>query len=84
MKKTMKRTAAVALAGVLVSGMFTGCSTMVDGTKTVATVNGENIPMGLLSLAVRHQQSQTEQLYRMYFGEAYASSIWDTEADAGS
>lgn len=80
MSKSMKRAATAALAGVLAVGMLSGCGEKkVDGTKTVATVNGEAIPMGVLSLVVREQQAATEELYRMYMGAG--TTIWDSEAD---
>ena len=55
MKEISKRAAVAALAGVMAAGMLTGCGEeeKVDGTQVVATVNGEEIPMGILSLAVR-------------------------------
>ena len=81
MNKSVKRTAVAALAGILAMGMFAGCGEKkVDGTKTVATVNGQVIPMGVLSLTVREQQALTEEMYRMYMG-ANVTSIWDREAD---
>ena len=55
MREIVKKTAVAALAGVMAAGMLTGCGEeeKVDGSQTVATVNGEEIPMGILSLAVR-------------------------------
>ena len=61
MKKMMKRTAAVTLAGIMSVGMLTGCgSKTIDGTKTVATVDGTEIPLGVVSLYARQQQEQTD------------------------
>ena len=46
MKEMAKRTAVAALAGVMSVGMLTGCgSKTLDGTKTVATVDGTDIPL---------------------------------------
>ena len=57
MKKMMKRTAAVALAGIMSVGMLTGCgSKTIDGTKTVATVDGTEIPLGVVSLYARKKK----------------------------
>ena len=79
MKELAKRTAAAALAGVMMAGMLTGCGEKkLDGTKTVVTVDGTEIPMGVVSLAARHQQTQVEYMYKMYFGE---SSVWDNVYD---
>lgn len=84
MKKVSKRAAFAALAGVMAAGMLTGCGEeeKVDGTQTVATVDGEEIPMGILSLAVRQSQAQAEAMYASFMGGAdYA--IWDSEAEEG-
>lgn len=44
----VKRTAVVTLAGVMSVGMLSGCgSKTLDGTKTVATVDGTDIPLEL-------------------------------------
>ena len=49
MKKMVKRTAVVTLAGVMSVGMLSGCgSKTLDGTKTVATVDGTDIPLGVV------------------------------------
>ena len=54
MKKMVKRTAVVTLAGVMSVGMLSGCgSKTLDGTKTVATVDGTDIPLGVVSLYAR-------------------------------
>ena len=79
MRDLLKRTTTVALAGVLAAGMLAGCGEKkVDGTKTVATVNGTEIPMGVLSLYAREQQAQTTALYQQFMG---TSTIWDTVSD---
>lgn len=79
MKTLAKRTAVAALAGVMTVGMLAGCGEKkLDGTRTVATVDGTEIPMGVVSLAARHQQAQVEYMYKMYFGE---SNVWDTVYD---
>lgn len=79
MKELAKRTAVAALAGVMAAGMLAGCGEKkLDGTQTVATVDGTEIPMGVLSLAARYQQLQVEYMYKMYFG---STTIWDTIED---
>ena len=83
MKKMMKRTAAVTLAGIMSVGMLTGCgSKTIDGTKTVATVDGTEIPLGVVSLYARQQQEQTTATYMSYMGSA--DNIWDQTADEDS
>ena len=59
MKTMTKRTAVAALTGVMAVGMLTGCGEKkLDGTKTVATVDGTEIPLGIVSLSVREGQAQ--------------------------
>ena len=58
MRRAAGRTAVAVLAGVLAAGMLTGCGEKkLDGTKTVATVNGTEIPMGVVSIAARETPS---------------------------
>lgn len=84
MKKLVRRTAVTALAGIMTAGMLAGCGKKeeekLDGTKTVATVDGAEIPMGVVSLAARQQQAYTEAMYANFFG-GNTGNIWDTETD---
>lgn len=81
MKKMSKRAAVAALAGVMAMGLLTGCGEKkLDGTKTVATVNGTEIPMGVLSIMVRQSQAQTEAMYASFMGGS-DFAIWETEAE---
>lgn len=83
MKEMSKRAAVAALAGVMAMGMLTGCGEKnLDGTKTVATVDGTEIPMGVLSLMVRQSQAQTAAMYASFMGGS-DFAIWDTEAEEG-
>ena len=83
MKEMTKKTAVVAMAGIMAAGMLTGCGEKkLDGSKTVATVDGTEIPLGVVNLSVRDGQMQTEAMYRSYMGGS-DFSIWDTEAEEG-
>ena len=83
MNTMTKKTAVVALAGVMAAGMLTGCGEKaLDGTKTVATVDGTEIPLGMLSLSVREGQAQAEAMYKSFMGGS-DYSIWGTEAEEG-
>lgn len=83
MKEMLKRTAAAALVGVMTMGLLSGCgTTKLDGEKTVATVDGVEIPMGVLSILVREQQMATEQMYAMFMG-ATGTPIWNNDAGNG-
>ena len=80
----VKRTAVAALTGILAVGMLAGCGEKkLDGTKTVATVDKTEIPMGVVSLMARQQQAQTEAMYRSFMGDS-ATSIWDEKVDEES
>ncbi len=84
MKKLVKKTAVAALAGVMTAGMLTGCGEKeLDGTKTVATVDGEEIQLGVVSLLARQQQAYTEAMYASFLGGS-AGDIWDAEVDSES
>ena len=83
MKEMTKKTAVVAMAGIMAAGMLTGCGEKkLDGSKTVATVDGTEISLGVVSLSVREGQMQTEAMYRSYMGGS-DFDIWDTEAEKG-
>lgn len=80
MKYIRKKVVLGCLAGVLAATGLTGCSNKVDGTRVAATVNGEEIPLGVVSFMTRYQQAQTQAMYEMYFGGANAD-MWDQVAD---
>lgn len=87
MRRAAGRTIAAVLAGVLAAGMLTGCGggksdEKLDGTKTVATVDGTEIPMGVVSIAARQQQAQMDAMYASFTGSGV--NIWDTVADEES
>lgn len=83
MKTMTKRTAVAVLAGVMAAGMFTGCGEeKLDGTQTVATVDGTEIALGVVSIAARESQAQTEAMYKSFMGDTDIA-IWDTDSDDG-
>ena len=80
MKKIVKNTTVVALSGVMAIGMLSGCgSKSIDGEKTVATVDGTDIPMGVVSLYARESQAQTVAMYKSFMGSA--GNIWSQVVD---
>ena len=80
MKKIVKNTTVVALSGVMAIGMLSGCgSKSIDGEKTVATVDGTDIPMGVVSLYARESQAQTVAMYKSFMGSA--GKIWSQVVD---
>ena len=62
MKNYFKKAAVCAAAATLAVGSMTGCSKNVDGSKTVSTVNDEEIKLGTVNLMLRYQQAQTAQM----------------------
>ena len=80
MKNLVKKAAVTALVCVTAAGMMTGCGNKkLDGTKTAVTVNKQEIPLGVVSLAARMQQAQAEAMYKMYLGGGDDMSIWSTK-----
>ena len=80
MKNLAKKAAVTALVCVTAAGMMTGCGNKkLDGTKTAVTVNKQEIPLGVVSLAARMQQAQAEAMYKMYLGGGDDMSIWSTK-----
>lgn len=80
MKNLAKKAAVTALICVTAAGMMTGCGNKkLDGTKTAVTVNKQEIPLGVVSLAARMQQAQAEAMYKMYLGGGDDMSIWSTK-----
>lgn len=83
MKSACKRIVLGCLAGVLAATGLTGCSGKIDGTKTVVTIDGEAVPLGVVSFLTRYQQAQTQAMYEMYFGGA-DPGMWDNVMDEDS
>ena len=80
MRNLVKKAAVTALVCVTASGMMAGCGNKkLDGTKIAVTVNKQEIPFGVVSLAARMQQAQAEAMYKMYLGGGSDMSIWSTK-----
>lgn len=75
-----KKIALGCLAGVLAATGLTGCSGKMDGSSVAVTVNGEQVPLGVVSFMTRYQQAQTQAMYEMYFGGAN-DGLWDQVSD---
>ena len=66
MKGIMKKAGAMLLAAGLGVSMLAGCGAnteqaVLDGTKTVVTINDEAVKMGVMSMLTRFQQAQIYQ-----------------------
>ena len=80
MRNLVKKAAVTALVCVTAAGMMAGCGNKkLDGTKIAVTVNKQEIPFGVVSLAARMQQAQAEAMYKMYLGGGSDMSIWSTK-----
>ena len=85
MRNSVKKAAVTALVCVTAAGMMAGCGNKkLDGTKIAVTVNKQEIPFGVVSLAARMQQAQAEAMYKMYLGGGSDMSIWSTKMDDDS
>ena len=63
MRNSVKKAAVTALVCVTAAGMMAGCGNKkLDGTKIAVTVNKQEIPFGVVSLAARMQQAQAEAM----------------------
>ena len=86
MRAGFRKAAAIGL--VLAMGMtaLTGCGNKkaekIDSAKTLMTVNGEDVRLGVGSFLAKFEQAQVYQLYNMYFG--VTSNIFDNEEDEES
>ncbi len=80
MNSKLKRVLSVVLAGGLAAASLAGCGNTsapeIDGTKTVLTVNGEEISLGLVSFDARYQQAQGVQM-ATYYGLSSGAAIYD-------
>ena len=82
MKSIMRKAAAYGLVLAMGCTSLAGCGkngAKIDGSKTLMTVNGEDLRMGVASFYTRFQQAQMYQFYSMYFGSG--ASIFDTVED---
>ncbi|MDO4649658.1 MAG: FKBP-type peptidylprolyl isomerase, partial [Eubacteriales bacterium] len=76
---SIKKTIVFALTGALAMSLLSGCGKeTLDGTKTVAIVDGEELPLGVLSLYARQQQAMYENFYQAYMG---STPGWDNVVD---
>lgn len=86
MKKMNGKIACAILASAVAAGSLSGCGKL-DGTQTVATVDGEKVTLGMANYIVRDQQAMTESYYQMmsqsYGMDMSSMGIWDEKAEDG-
>ncbi len=66
-----KKIIALLLAATLSMTAFTGCA--INKDATVATLDDENIKLGLVNFIIRYQEAGFDDMYIQYMGEGY----WD-------
>ena len=84
MKQFTKKLAIAGVCLCVTASTLTGCSGKVEADSVVATVDGDEIPYGLVNFMVRYTQAQYEQFYAMYgeyLGVDSSTSIWEQSSD---
>lgn len=84
MKQFTKKLAIAGVCLCVTASTLTGCSRKVEADSVVATVDGDEIPYGLVNFMVRYTQAQYEQFYAMYgeyLGVDSSTSIWEQSSD---
>ena len=71
--KTKKFTALL-VSGVMAASVLAGCGG-IDKDATVATLDGQEIKLGIANFAARLQQAQYDDFYTAYFGE----DVWSSD-----
>lgn len=84
--KLFKKLAAAGLSVIIAGSLLAGCGStadtaQIDGTKTVVTINDDEVPLGTLSFLAKYQQAQMYAMYTSYFG---AAEIFDMVMDESS
>lgn len=84
--KLFKKLAAAGLSVIIAGSLLAGCGStadtaQIDGTKTVVTINEDEVPLGTLSFLAKYQQAQMYAMYTAYFG---AAEIFDMVMDESS
>ena len=81
-----KKLAAAGLSVIIAGSLLAGCGStadtaQIDGTKTVVTINEDEVQLGTLSFLAKYQQAQMYAVYTAYFG---AAEIFDMVMDESS
>lgn len=70
----LKRITALFVSMITAVSLLAGCGG-VDKDKTVATLNGEPVKLGVANFAVRLQQANADDFYRQLFGD----TVWTSD-----
>ncbi len=71
--KTLRKLAALVLAGVLCVSAFAGCG--INPEETAATLGEQEVSLGLVNFMCKYQKAAMDDLYVAYFG----TEVWDTD-----
>lgn len=69
-----KKMAALLLSGAMLASVLSGCGS-VDKDAVVATLDGEEIKLGVANFAARLTQANLDDIYAAYFGD----DVWSTD-----
>ena len=69
-----KRFTTLLVSGVLAASMLVGCGG-INKNATVATLDGQEIKLGVANFAARLQQAEADDFYRAYFGD----DVWSSD-----
>lgn len=69
-----KRFTALLVSGVMATSVLAGCGG-IDKDATVATLDGQEIKLGIANFAARLQQAQYDDFYTAYFGQ----DVWKSD-----
>ena len=70
----VKRFTTLLVSGVLTASMLVGCGG-INKNETVATLDGQEIKLGVANFAARLQQAEADDFYRAYFGD----DVWSSD-----
>ncbi len=68
-----KKSAALCMAGAITAVMLSGCG--INENRTVATMEGKKVTLGIVNFMARYQQAISDDLYRAYFGD----DVWEQD-----
>ena len=69
-----KRFTTLLVSSVLAASMLVGCGG-INKNETVATLDGQEIKLGVANFAARLQQAEADDFYRAYFGD----DVWSSD-----
>lgn len=71
--KTLRKLAALVLAGAICVSTFAGCG--INPEETAATLGEQNVSLGLVNFMSKYQKAAMDDLYVGYFG----TGVWDAD-----